>query len=114
MASYTPRSTRASRAAQKPGPCTIANAHGVFEVPGSLKRVHIEKDDDKSEEQKAVETLKLFYVTSKALAWAMRGEKFGSARNPRGSVYGVFETRDAAAEFIAKRGLRLVAAVVHA
>lgn len=97
-----------------PGACTIVTADGIAEIPGSLKRMRVDLPDDAGAAPGAViVTPKLYYVTSRALSWAMQGEKYASARNPNGTIYGAFETADEATSFIDRRGLRMVASVVH-
>lgn len=57
----------------------------------------------------AASTPTMFYVVTKTLAAAMRR----GSRCERGTIYGIFATRDAADAYLYERKLKLVAEVVQ-
>lgn len=109
--------SRLSRELRKPSACIVTNSTGISEIPGCLKRQPINHDlpmESEAPAVKLIEEKKYHYVASKRLAFAMKGEKFGQAKRPKGTIYGVYETAAEAEEHLHREKLWLVAKVVCA
>lgn len=106
------RLTKSTRDVRRPSACVVTQADGTtYAVEGSLRRAARGEVDDVPKSSGALlATDTMFFVVTKGQADRMRGEK--SSKSLGGRSWGVFATQEKAEEFIAARGLRMVAAVV--
>lgn len=108
---------RFTRTDRMPSACTITRADGVVLIEDARPRVYVPREQ-RAEESAApargiVDTPRMFYVTTKRAADALKGSRNAIRQLRKSTVWGVFATEDAAAAFVAERGLHMVAAIAH-